>query len=238
MYKVGDLMKFLTFDETRDFPYYNHNPRISIAGWFVLLFSVLFVFIVYLALSFVSEFAASVIFCFGLLMPLLYFSKWDYKLLFHKPTKNEIILAILMFVGYMAYSIVMAQVLTQLNLISDSVDAFTNVINLESTLGLVFSMMGEELLKFIPLMFLMRLFFKFTNNRNVSIAVSAVIVMICFGLLHYDPYSSTIIAALALQGFGTIFEMYGYIKTKNLWVPYLSHFLTDFFVFSIFLLGI
>jgi hypothetical protein len=99
-------MKFLTFDETRDFPYYNHNPRMSKTGWAVLLVLIPVVLIIYFILSTRSELICGAIFCFGLLIPLLYFSNWDYKLIFHKPTKNEIILAVLLFIGYMIYSLV------------------------------------------------------------------------------------------------------------------------------------
>lgn len=235
---TGDLMKFLTFDETRDFPYYNNNPRISKTGWFVLLLSVVIVFFAYMIISIFSEFVASIFYCFGLLIPLLYFSNWDYSLIFHRPTRNEIILGVLMFVGYMIYSLVVGDILIMTGLMSESGTFPTSFINIENTAGLVFSMMGEELMKFIPWMFLMRVLFKFTDNRNLSVGVSAAIIMILFGLIHYDFQTATVIPVLALQGFGTIFEMYGYIKTKNLWVSYISHFLTDFFVFSTVLLGI
>ena len=103
---------------------------------------------------------------------------------------------------------------------------------------LLFSMMGEELLKFIPLMFFMRLIYKFTSNRKLSLIISTIIVLTCFGLLHYDPQTSTIISTLLIQGLGSIFEIYGYIKTKNLFVPYISHLLTDGLIFIIILLGL
>ena len=98
-------------------------------------------------------------------------------------------------------------------------------------------MMGEELVKFIPLMFLMRLVYKFTSNRKLTIVIPAVIILICFGLIHYYPPYLTLASVLAIQGFGTIFEMYGYIRTKNIFVPYISHLLTSATVFIVVLLG-
>lgn len=104
-------MKFLTFDETRDFPYYNHNPRIPKTGWIVLLLTVPISYLLYLIIGRYSEIAGSIVFCFTMLIPLLYYSKWDYTLLFHKPSRNEIILAVLMFAGYIIYSLIVGEIL-------------------------------------------------------------------------------------------------------------------------------
>ena len=201
-------MKFLTFDEERDFPYYRHNPRISKGAWFVLLLLIPLSYIGYILFSF-DELLSSIIFCMVLLIPLLYFSNWDYKLIFHKPTKNEIILAVLMFVIYVVYSIAMASALEMFNLLP--VDETPLNLNIISLVSLFFSMMGEELLKFIPLMFFMR---------------------------HFDPSSTSIASVLLLQGVGSLVEMYGYAKTKNLFVPYMSHLFTDAFSFILIMLGI
>jgi membrane protease YdiL (CAAX protease family) len=99
-------------------------------------------------------------------------------------------------------------------------------------------MLAEELIKFIPLMFFMRLFYRVTANRKLSIIVSTVIILIFFGLLHYEPGLTPIASVLLIQGAGSIFELYGYIKTKNLLVPYISHLLTDAFIFILVMLGL
>ena len=214
-------MKFLTFDEERDFPYYRHNPRISKGAWFVLLLLIPLSYIGYILFSF-DELLSSIIFCMVLLIPLLYFSNWDYKLIFHKPTKNEIILAVLMFVIYMVYSIAMASALEMFNLLP--VDETPLNLNIISLVSLFFSMMGEELL--------------YTNKRNLSFVSSMVIVLIFFAFLHFDPSSTSIASVLLLQGVGSLVEMYGYAKTKNLFVPYMSHLFTDAFSFILIMLGI
>ena len=171
-----------------------------------------------------------------MLIPLLYYSKWDYSLIFRKPTKNEILLGILMFIGYMIYAFAVGEILDFYGLSGTGVVDESFKVTAETLLSLIFSMMGEELVKFIPLMFFMRLVFKYTDNRKLAIVISTIIVLIGFGLLHYDE-GTTLVSVLVLQGAGSIFEMYGYLKTKNLWVPYISHFLTDFFVFSLMFMG-
>lgn len=233
-----DIMKFLEFDDTRDFPFYRHNPRISKSGWFLLLLSVPIAYIVYAFVGEASEIIASILFCLVMLIPLLYFSGWDYSLMFRKPTKNEIILGVLLFAGYMIYSTVVGLSLDMVGLGGVPETAEAMGINIESTVGLIFSMMGEELLKFIPLMFLMRVVYKFSNNLKLSVVISVTIVLIVFGLLHYWPPSNTLVSVLLLQGLGSLFEMYGYLKTKNLFVPYISHFLTDAVAFILILSGV
>lgn len=227
-----NIREYFTFDENRDFPYYNHNPRLSKTAWIILLLTVPLSYIAYI-IGMDYELLSSILFCLIMLIPLLYFSNWDYKILFMKPSKNEIVLAVLMFIGYMVYALAMGTALEH-GLTSASADSMH--VNIISLISLIFSMMGEELLKFIPMMFLMRLFYKISKNRNQSFAISSIIIMVYFGLLHYD--SSSIASCLLLQGLGTIFEIYGYYKTKNLLVPYMSHLFTDVFVTAVMLLRI
>ena len=68
--------------------------------------------------------------------------------------------------------------------------------------------------------------------------VSSVIVLIGFGLIHYDYPNNTIYSILLLQGLGTVFELYGYLKTKNIFVPYISHILTDATIYILLLSGL
>ena len=230
-----NIKKYFQYDETRDFPYYNHNPRLSKAAWIVLLLAVPIAYLTYGVTVFDNEIVSSIAFCLIMLIPLLYFSNWDYKLLFSKPTKNEIILAALMFIGYMTYAILMGSALDYFGL-SSAATGEASSDTIFSLISLIFAMMGEELIKFIPLMFFMRLFYKITNKREISFAISSVIIMIYFGLLHYD--FTSLAQCLLLQGLGTVFELYGYYKTKNLFVPYLSHLFTDVFIMIIVLIGL
>lgn len=227
-------MKFLDLNNEKDFPYYNNKPKLSKKAWIVLLLSIPIALLVYIL--FPSEIIGSLAFCLVMLIPLLYFSNWDYSLFIQKPTKNEIILAFLMFIGYMIYSLLIGSILDLMNP-TTAMPAEMMGVTVESTIGLIFSMMGEELIKFIALMFLMRLVYKYSNNRKLAIGVSTILVLIGFGLMHYNPPYATLTSVLLLQGAGSIFELYGYLKTKNILVPYISHILTDGIVFILILLG-
>lgn len=232
------MSEFFRFEDTsRDFPYYKNNPRISRTAWIILLLLIPIAFIAYGIVGIESEFIGSVIFCFVLLIPLLYFSRWDYSLIFKKPSRSDVKLAVLLFIGYMIYAIAIGEYLEIIGQTSAATSDYLGA-SVESLISLVFSMMGEELIKFIPLMFFMRLFYKYTQNRKLSIVISTAIILIYFGMLHYDPEVTPILSVLLTQGLGSIFELYGYIKTKNVFVPYLCHLFTDAFIFIVILIGL
>ena len=93
------MSEFFRFeDEGRDFPYYKHNPKISQTAWIVLLLTVPIAYLTYAITGMENEILGSFLFCIVMLVPLLYFSKWDYSLIFRKPTRREIKLAVLLFI--------------------------------------------------------------------------------------------------------------------------------------------
>ena len=224
----------LSFDNERDFPFYNGIPRMPGIGWIVLLICVPVSLISYQYVAlFANEFVASIVFLLIMLIPLLYFSGWDYSLFFKRPTKDEIILAILMFLAFFAYSLVMSLFLAQIGMPSTG----SGEAGIVSIASFVFSMMAEELVKFIPLMFMMRVLFNYTSNRKLAIIVSSAVTLVLFGLMHLEPGVS-IISALLIQGLGSAFHLYAYLKTKNLFASYLSHLMTDAIILAMGLLGI
>ena len=182
--------------EKRDFPFYNDNPKMSRIGWIILLISLPVALFSFRHVYFyTNEFVASIVFLLILLIPLLYFSDWDYSLFFRRPTKDEMILAVVMFLAFFIYSSIMTNLLDASGLASiTSGDA-----DIVPIISLVFSMMAEELMKFIPLMFLLRVLFKYTSNRRMSIVVSSAITLVFFALIHLEPGVS-LLSVLLIQG--------------------------------------
>ncbi len=223
----------LNLDNNRDFPFYNEIPKMSKIGWLVLLICLPIAYNAHSIIGiFINEIIGNICFLLILIIPLLYFSKWDYSLFFQKPTRNEIILAVVMCLAYIVYSTIMTSFLNA----NGIPDVSGNDYSVISLIGLVFSMMAEELMKFIPLMFLLRVFYKYSSNRRMSVIISSAITLVFFGLLHLEPTVS-IISVLLIQGLGSIFHLYVYLKTKNLFVSYLSHLLTDASITIMVLIG-
>ena len=236
---MAALDRFKFEDGDFDFPFYNKNPHIPKWGW-VVLFIVWFMGF-FLAISDKLHFA--LMGCIVLIVPVLYFLKWDYKAIkwdykaiFRKPSRRDLLLVVALFAGYMIYSLAIGMVLEQIGIVSSgtvdptSVGAMILVIT-------VFNVLGEEFIKFIPFMFLLRVIYKYSNNRKLSVIISVALILIMFASMHaFNPIM--FIFALFIQGFGSIFEFYGYIKTKNVLVSFLCHLLTDEFIFMLMLLGI
>ena len=218
-------------DEDYDFPFYNKNPYIPKWGWIVLFFALFIGF--FLAIS--DKIHFSIIGCMVLIVPVLYFLKWDYKAIFRMPSRRDMLLVVALFAGYMIYALVIGSILDYIGIVSSgtidpqSLDVMMMVTS-------IFSVLGEEFIKFIPFMFFLRVIYKYSNNRKLSVIISVALVMLMFASMHaYNPIM--FIFALCIQGLGSIFEFFGYIKTKNILVSYLCHIFTDEFIFIITMLG-
>ena len=130
----------------------------------------------------------------------------------------------------------MSTILEQFGIVSSGTIEIGSV-NIMRIFTSVFSLMGEEFIKFIPFIFFLRVIYKYTNNRKLGVVISVALVMMMFAAMH--AYSVVMfIFALFIQGFGSIFEFIGYIKTKNILVSYITHLCTDVFIFSLVLLGL
>ncbi|WP_407424697.1 type II CAAX prenyl endopeptidase Rce1 family protein [Methanobrevibacter sp.] len=228
---MAEIDRFKFEDGDYDFPFYNKNPHIPKWGWIILFFA----FLIGSVLSMSEKIYFLISGCIVLIVPVLYFLKWDYNAIFRIPSRRDIVLVVALFAGYMIYSLVMGLILSQFGIVSSgTVDSGS--LSGMSLVNWIFAVMGEEFMKFIPFMFFLRVIYKYSNNRKLSVIMSVAIMMVMFASLHaYNPIM--FIFALFIQGFGSIFEFYGYIKTKNILVPYLSHLLTDEFILIISLLG-
>ena len=219
-------------DRDYDFPFYNKNPYITKRGWLVLFFAFFIGF--FLATS--EKFIISIIGCILLIVSVLYFLKWDYKAILRMPSRNDILLAVVLFIAYILYTLAMDSILAQFGIISSGTVDPTSF-SVMTSFEFIFWVLGEEFIKFIPLMFFLRVLYKYTNNRKLSIIISVALVMLMFASMHAFNYVM-LIYAVFIQGFGSIFEFYGYIKTKNIIVPFLSHLFTDEFILLMVLLGL
>ena len=229
---MSEISWFNFENKDLDFSIYKKNPHVPKWGWIVLLIAMLAGFIFMIGTSIFAALLSMLI----ILIPLLYFLKWDYKAIFQKPKAKDIGLAVALFVGYIIYSLLMGTALEYLGITGgDLVDYAT--MTWMSIPPLFFSLMSEELIKFIPFMFFMRVIYKYSNNRKLSVIVSMIIVMIFFASLHALDFNMFLFA-IFIQGLGSIFEFIGYIKTKNILISYITHLCTDVFIFILIILGV
>ena len=219
-------------DKELDFPFYKKNPYIPKWGWIVLFISM----IIGLVLSISTHIHFTILSCIVLIVPVLYFLKWDYKAIFQKPKLKDVALAVALFIGYLVYATLMSMLLENLGIVSSGIMEKSSI-TIMTVITSIFSIMGEEFVKLIPFLFFLRLSFKFSGNRKLSVAISVILVMIFFATLHAYDFKM-LIFALFIQGFGSIFEYIGYIKTKNVLISYITHLCTDLFIYTLALMGL
>ena len=227
---MSDVDWFKFENKDVDFPIYRNNPHIPGRGWIVLFISLLAGYIFVQGLQIQDGIMA----CIILIIPVLYYLKWDYKAIFQKPALKDVALAIGLFIAYILYAYIMAVILSNFGIVGDSEGS---AITFMSIPPLIFALMGEEFVKFIPFMFFLRTSFKYTDNRRLSVIVSMIIVMVLFACIHAYDFKM-LIFALFIQGFGSIFEFIGYIKTKNILISYITHLCTDVFIYMIVIMGL
>ena len=88
-------------------------------------------------------------------------------------------------------------------------------------------LMGEEFFKIIILLFLMFVVYKYTKNRKLALCIAFILTLAMFGLLHTKTYGGNVFHALFVIGLGSFFDVYAYVKSKNILVSYSVHVLND-----------
>lgn len=216
-----------------DFPFYNNNPKLSIQRWIILLISVLIPLILIFLPHTGLERAEGILY---FLIPFLIFgivSSWKYDLICKKLQRNDLKLIISLIILEFIFSIAIALIIKYIfNIHAQTNPAIGELSSLLFWIVFPFQIFGEELLKIIPFLLLLTIFYKISNNRKISIVISTALVLIMFGLIHLPAYKN-IFSVLLLQGLGSIFTMFGYLKTKNIFVSYLIHIIYDTITFII-----
>ena len=215
-------------DENTDLPFYNNEPKLSKMEWALLILAeILFLIPVFLSIE-MSDEVFSFYLCLIVLLPVIYVSKGNLSLFFKKVKRENIKLIIICTVLPFVYSMFMIFILEYLKISPESTIEPTST-TLLSIINMLVQLMGEELFKIILLIIAMSIIYHFTKNRKLSIIISSIITMTIFGIAHYQY--GPLIQILLIQGLGSIFDLYAYLKTKNVLVSYLAHLLYDFIPF-------
>lgn len=230
--------EFFKFEsETSDFPLYNENPHISTVKWTVMILSVVLTFILIMVPDFLSELGIFKRFLY-LIIPLLGFGfavNWKYGLICKKFKKGDIKLILILLITELAVTMFLSNVLKYLGIVAQDNPITSELMLISTWIIYPLQLFGEELIKIIPFIVFLAVIYKFTKNRKMSIVIATAFTLVIFALLHLPAYQN-LISVLVLQGFCSVFTMYAYLKTKNIFVSYAIHFLLDTIVFIIVLI--
>lgn len=227
---MTDFFKFEKVKE--DIPFYNGTPEVSTVGWIGLILGIIiyiieirFGHLVFSGSFIIDTFIMDFVPVLALLIPFLYVLKKRYSLFIKKINITDIVvftIASLIF-SYMLLIFVMGTGISPLEL-SVTQNQQNNVLDV---LLLMFSLIGEELFKVILIILVMAFVYKFINNRKVALTIACVITLIVFGALHEGGIMGGLLKVIIVQGFGSIFDVMLYLRTKNILNSYISHVIFD-----------
>lgn len=214
-------------DKNIDFPYYNEKNAYGKNSLIIILSSLfLFVFLILGPIKFFEGQEQIILFLITII-PLLLLTKCNLGLFFRKISLNDIRLIIVSYIGYKIYYLIVYELFQVTNYVTTSAESQFLNMNLLTLIINTLQIFSEEIFRIFLFLILMYFLYKYTNNRKKSIIISTVLVLIVFGLMHVNTYGYNIIQILLLQGFGSIFEFLGYLKTKNLAIPIIIHLLIN-----------
>lgn len=223
---MNELLKFER--EGFDFPFYKDN--LSKDRWIALILGFLINAIMVIfspQIKAISPVLFAVLFAVIPTIAFAYASKGDFSLILKKPVKKDIWLIIKMIILSYVFAILAGFTIKTLGFsFSPHIGFQIEGIGLYITLAI--QIWGEELLKFLLFIVLFALLIKSTNTRKKSMVISVAVTLVCFALLHFNAYSGRIAQILVMQGLGSIFTVFAYLKTKNIFVSYMIHFIIDF----------
>lgn len=218
--------KFEFLEDGIDFPFYNDNPKLSTGEWGIIALAI----IIFTMLCFTKELPKTVhsaLYFLVMIIPAIYICKGNYSLFFKKPKLRDIITIVLCVVGYLLYTIIIASILDIIGYpLSHNANSVMNI-DLMFYVIMFIQLVGEEFFKIFILLIVMYIVYKSTNNRNLSIYIAIVATLLIFGLIHVDAYGGRVLQVLLIQGIGTIFNLYAYMKTKNFIITYIVHIIID-----------
>ncbi len=233
---MSDRFKFE--GEEGDFPFYNDNPALSKVKWILACLGFI-IFAVFTLVDFIHipKIATAFIALGFPILAFIYIFKGNFGLVIKKIKKRDIKLIFIILVLSYIYSLAIPLIL---NFIFGATFSSNPVVTQLNSLifWIIFpiQMFTEELVKFFAFLVVLYLIYKFSQNRKLSIVIATFAAAMIFGFVHLTTYGN-LLQVILLQGFGSIFDIYAYLKTKNIVVPYIIHLLFDLIAFLLLLAG-
>ena len=232
MLSFKEKLEFL--EDGIDFPFYNDIPKLSSAEWLLVFLSIVSVVSLIYVFKVPGKYLGIIMFMVTVI-PALYICKGNYGLFLGRVKLRDFKTIILCLFAYYAFAFLVVLLFISLDIPTSANAVLTefqspDLFLLASTFIQLFA---EEFFKIFILLLAMHLIYKQTHNRNLSIWGGIAATLLVFALSHASAYSNSILQILLIQGLGSIFSLYPYLKTKNVVASYILHLLVDFIPFTI-----
>ena len=246
------MFDFLKIDDDFwDFPFYRGKPAMPKFGWLILAVVVFVEMIMIFGLidlipiplySLPKEIVA-ILPCIIFLLALAYACRGKLGLFFKVPTFNDVKIIIIFYILSSIYAFAMIFVLEFLGIpmAKNSAEAALHSIFpfITDIIIKLIALLEEELFKVSLLLILMAVIYYFTKDKKISVWVGVFLNLIIFGLCHLSAYNGNIIQCILVIGLGSFFDLFVYLKTKNIVNSWIVHVMYDYLFTAVgFLLGL
>ena len=209
-----------------DIPFLNGNPELTTPKIVALVIGFLITFITPFVVPLEGfHIQKALIVCFATLIPVIYALNGNLSMIFRVPQVKDIKIIILGLIATMILSAIINFILTG-GIANTATDAAMNDSPTVLLIGLVIQLIGEELLKLIPLMLVVAFTYK-SLGRKTAIIVGIVISQLLFALVHIPAYGFDLRFLILALGVGSCVLPISYILTKNVAVSYFIHLIED-----------
>ena len=231
---TNDFFRFE--DKEYDLPLLNGDPRFTTKNVAILFIG----FLISVATPFIipptgNVMLKAILITVPSLLVVIYVFKDNMSNIFRMPKPKDIIIIIVGFILMLVFAIIANFIGSALG-ITAAADSAVNGSHLMLIIRAAIQLVGEELVKFIPLIIVTAYLYK-SIGRKAAIIVAIIISQIIFALFHIPAYGFSIPFLLVHIGFSSIVLPLVYIKTKNLVLCYIIHFINDIWAFMPYIFG-
>ncbi len=230
---TNDFFRFE--DKKYDLPFLKGDSRFTTKNVAILLIG----FLICVVTGFIippdgNVILRTILFAIPQLLVVVYVFKDDMSNIFRMPKPRDIIIVIIGLILMFVFEILANFIGAALG-ITFQTNNSVNGAPLILIIRAIIQLLGEELVKFIPLIIITAYLYK-SIGRKAAIIVALIISQIIFAFIHIPAYGFSIGFLLLYMGFASIVLPLVYIKTKNLLLSYLIHLIFDLCAFLPFLL--
>lgn len=224
MFNLKEKFEFL--EDGIDFPFYNDKPKLAVWEWGIIAVA-LIIFIILCSIKGIPKTIHALLYFFVMIIPVIYICRGKLSIFFKMPKLKNIKTIILCTLGSIVYGVIMGAILkfSGYPVVGNANTALAT--NISFFADLFIQLVGEEFFKILLLLILMYVVYRYTENRSLSLWIGIIGTLTIFGLAHTEAYGGRVLQVLLIQGFGSIFDLYAYMKTKNIVVSYIVHILID-----------
>lgn len=229
---------FFRFEEKEhDLPFLNGDSRFTTKNVIILLIGFLIsAAIPYLIPPEGNGLLKAILITLPPLLAVVYVFKDDMSNIFRMPKPRDIIIVIIGFILMLVFGILANLIGSALGIAVVN-DSAVNGSPLILIIRALIQLLGEELIKFIPLIIAAAYLYK-SIGRKAAIIAAIIISQIIFALFHIPAYGFAMGFLLVHIGFGSLVLPFVYVRTKNIVLCYLIHLLLDLWTFIPYILGI